>query len=242
MKTIISQTSQELGQKAAAHSAQVINEAIANKGYANIILSTGASQFDTLSALIGQSIDWSRVTVFHLDEYLGMSIDHKASFRRYLNERFVSKINLGEFVPVNGEGDKDQAIASLCKRIEGVEIDLALIGIGENAHIAFNDPPADFDTEQPYIIVKLDLDCRKQQLGEGWFATIDDVPTHAISMSVKQILKSKVIISSVPYAVKANAVCKTINTDTLDPMVPATALKNHADWSLYLDSDSAAKL
>ena len=242
MNTIISQTSKELGQKAAAHSAQVINKAIADKGFANIILSTGASQFDTLSSLIEQSIDWSRVTVFHLDEYLGMSIEHKASFRRYLNERFVSKISLGEFVPVNGEGDKDLAITSLCNRIEGVEIDLALIGIGENAHIAFNDPPADFDTEQPYIIVKLDLDCRKQQLGEGWFATIDDVPTHAISMSVKQILKSKVIISSVPYSVKANAVYKTINTDKLDPMVPATALKNHADWSLYLDSDSAAKL
>ena len=241
MKTIICQTPEDLGAKAAVHCAQIINKAIEEKGYANIVLSTGASQFDTLSSLINQPIDWSRVTVFHLDEYVGMSIEHKASFRRYLNERFVSKVNLAEFVPVDGEGEKYEKITQLCKRIDDVEIDIALIGIGENAHIAFNDPPADFDIEQPYILVELDQDCRNQQVGEGWFDSIADVPTHAISMSVQQILKSKVILSCVPYLVKADAVFKTINND-INPATPATALKNHPDWTLYIDKDSASKL
>ena len=176
--------------------------------------------------------------MFHLDEYVGLPETHIASFRKYLKERFASKVNLKEAVYVDGEGDTGENIAYITKRIKEAPIDVAAIGIGENGHIAFNDPPADFDTQESYIIVNLDERCKRQQVGEGWFATVDDVPRQAISMTVSQMLKSRCIVSVVPHAVKAEAIRNTLAQE-VNNMVPATILKTHPDWNLYLDKNSA---
>lgn len=179
--------------------------------------------------------------MFHLDEYINLPETHKASFRKYLKERFISHVNLKKVYLVDGEGDYEAKIEELNKELIKKPVDLALIGIGENAHIAFNDPPADFETETPYRIVRLSDTCKNQQVHEGWFDTPDDVPEYAISMSVSQILKSKVILSCVPYKVKAAAIKNTIENE-VNPMIPATILKTHPDWHLYLDVDSASLL
>ena len=228
----------ELGKSAAKYTAMLINDAIAEKGTARIALSTGASQFDTLASLINEDVDWSKVEMFHLDEYVNLPESHAASFRKYLKEKFTTKVNLKAAHFVDGTEENRKA---LCEKISEAPIDVGLIGIGENAHIAFNDPPADFETEEPYIVVNLNDACKKQQVGEGWFATADDVPKQAVSMSVKQIMKCKKIISCVPYAVKADAVWKTLSGE-LSNLVPATMLKTHSDFTLYIDSESASKL
>jgi glucosamine-6-phosphate deaminase len=240
MEIIISATKQELGKQAAQKGAELIRKAIAERGEASIIVATGASQFEMLSELVKENIDWSVVTGFHLDEYIGIDETHPASFRKYLKERFVSLVPLKEFHYVNGNGAEKE-----CKRLGEIisrrPIDVAFVGIGENGHLAFNDPPADFETEEPYLVVNLDENCRKQQLGEGWFATFDDVPEQAISMSIRQIMKSKHIICSVPDERKADAVRNTIVCD-ITPMVPASVLQEHASMWLFLDSASASKL
>ena len=179
--------------------------------------------------------------MFHLDEYVDLPVTHKASFRKYLNERFVSVVNPGEVFYVDGEGDVGKNIAILSEAFKKAPIDVGVIGIGENGHIAFNDPPADFDTDAIYKVVKLDERCRRQQVGEGWFESVSDVPEKAISMTVKAILSSRKIISSVPHSVKADAVKNTV-TGKISPSVPATILKTHPDWNLFLDSDSASML
>jgi glucosamine-6-phosphate deaminase len=199
-------------------------------------LSTGASQFDTIQALIQSDVDWSCVEMFHLDEYIDLPETHPASFRKYLKERFISKVNLKAAHLVDGS---PECIEGLTKELRKLPIDIGLIGIGENAHIAFNDPPADFETKEAYKIVDLDDACKKQQIGEGWFATIDDVPKQAITMTVFQILQCKTILSCVPYAVKANAVKATLENDKTNE-IPATIMKGHNDFSLFLDADSAA--
>ena len=227
----------ELGKSAAKETAEILRQCIAEKGEARIALSTGASQFDTIKELVKQDVDWSKVEMFHLDEYMDLPITHKASFRKYLKERFtdfVPNLKAAHFVDGTVEG-----IAKLTEEITKAPIDIGLIGIGENAHIAFNDPPADFDTQESYIVVELDEACRKQQMGEGWFPTFDDVPKRAVSMTVSQIMKCERIISCVPYAVKESAVEKTIHTQETTPLVPATKLKEHKNWILYVDMDSA---
>ena len=225
----------DLGKKAASQAAAYLKEVIEKNGYARIVLSTGSSQFETLSALIDSDVDWSKVEMFHLDEYVGLPETHIASFRKYLKERFISKINLLDYHLVDGNPD---SIPELTRLLREKDVDLGLIGIGENGHIAFNDPPADFDTKEAYIVVNLDDACKNQQVGEGWFPTIDDVPKHAISMTVYQILKCKKIITCVPHEVKANAIYKTLNNEVSN-MVPATMLRTHPDWSLYVDENSA---
>lgn len=237
----ISTTAEELGKKAAKKSAEIINAAIAERGHARIILSTGASQFETLSNLVKADVDWSKVEMFHLDEYVGLSAEHGASFRKYLKERFVSKVNLKAAHYVNGEGDVEPHIEKLTKELRSDVIDLGIIGIGENGHIAFNDPPADFDTEEAYKVVTLDERCRGQQVGEGWFSKFDDVPEKAITMCPKQILSCLHIVSAVPHAVKAEAIFNTI-TKAVSPSVPATLLKTHPDWNLFIDDASASQL
>ena len=237
MEIRICKNPDELGKSAAAHTARILREAIAEKGEARIALSTGASQFDTLKYLTEEDVDWSKVEMFHLDEYVDLPEDHGASFRKYLKERFVDKVgNLkaAHFVDGTVEG-----IDELTKEIRGAPVDIGLIGIGENTHIAFNDPPADFDTKEAYRVVELDEKCRNQQLGEGWFETFDDVPKKAISMTVYQIMQCERIVSCVPYAVKASAVEKTVHTEELTNLVPATMLKQHKDFILYVDMDSA---
>lgn len=239
MKVIVSENAAQMGVAAAKHAAGIINEAIDRQGSARIVLSTGASQLEFIERFIKENIDWSKVEMFHLDEYVGLPESHPASFRKYLKERFAAHVQLGAAYYVDGEGNIVQHIEELSAQLQAKPVDLALIGIGENAHIAFNDPPADFDTEAAYIVVDLDDACKNQQVGEGWFATIDDVPKQAITMSVKQIMKSKEIISFVPYKVKAKAVQQTIEQE-LTNAVPSTMLKTHSNWTLYLDQDSAS--
>lgn len=237
----ISSTPEENGFKAAQKTAQLINEAIAEKGCARIVLSTGASQFEMFDALVKMPVDWSKVEMFHLDEYVGLPETHAASFRKYLKERFVNVVHPKAAHFVNGEGNVQENIEALTRELRSAEIDVGLIGIGENGHIAFNDPPADFGAKEAYRVVNLDHKCRMQQVGEGWFATEDDVPKQAISMLPGQIMACKAIISVVPHAVKAQAVYDTI-TQAVNPMVPATLLKTHPAWYLYLDDASAAML
>lgn len=237
----VADSAQELGKRAAQIIAGLLRDAIEKQGEARIILSTGASQFDTIQALIEESVDWSKVEMFHLDEYVDLPEGHIASFRKYLKERFVSKVALKAAYFVDGEGDVEQHIAQLSKILREKQVDVGVIGIGENAHIAFNDPPADFETEAAYKVVELDQKCKMQQVGEKWFSSIEEVPTHAITMCPKQILSCKHIVSSVPHAVKAEAVYNTI-TSAVDPMIPATLLKTHPDWHLFIDKASASKL
>lgn len=242
MKVIVSENAEMLGQRAAALTASLLNEAIERKGSARIILSTGASQFTTLEALVKEKIDWSRVEMFHLDEYVNLPQSHPASFVKYLKERFVEKtggLKAVHFVDTT-EGTQS-IIKKLTEELEEAPIDVGLIGIGENAHIAFNDPPADFENPASYIVVKLDEACRLQQLGEGWFPTLEDVPKQAVSMTVSRILKCEHIISAVPYSVKADAIQKTLEQD-VNPMVPATVLKTHKHVTVFADQDSVSKV
>ncbi|HOA34481.1 MAG: glucosamine-6-phosphate deaminase [Clostridiales bacterium] len=238
MKIVVSENSKALGAAAAQHIAETINNAIAEKGNARIVLSTGASQLDMFEALLQLNVDWSKVEMFHLDEYVGIEETHKASFRKYLKERFASKINLKNAYFLDGS---EEVTKFVTEKLLEAEIDLGVIGIGENAHIAFNDPPADFDTKEAYHIVKLDDACKRQQVREGWFPTVEDVPTHAVSMTCYQILQCKKIISAVPHEVKAEAVYKTL-TEKVNNNTPATLLKTHPNWTLYLDKNSASKV
>ncbi len=229
----------ELGKSAARHVAMVLKDCIRENGSARIVLSTGASQFDTIKALAEEpGIRWECVEMFHLDEYVDLPITHVASFRKYLQERFVGRV--GKLKAVHFVDGTKECIAKLTEEIRKAPIDIGLIGIGENCHIAFNDPPADFDTKEAYIIVNLDERCKKQQMGEGWFATIDDVPKQAVSMTCYQIMQCKRIVSCVPYKVKAEAVEKTVKTKETTNLVPSTLLKTHPDFILYADEDSAA--
>jgi glucosamine-6-phosphate deaminase len=243
MNIHIANTPALLGLKAGISAAGLIRKAISEKGTAHIILATGTSQFETLQTLTSQpDIDWSKVVMFHLDEYIGLPITSPASFRKYLKERFIDKVPaLKAAHLINGEDDAVLECKRLAELIRKHPIDVALVGIGENGHLAFNDPPADFETEEPYIIVALDEPCRKQQLGEGWFPTLDDVPRQAISMSIRQIMKSKHIICSVPDSRKAVAV-KNCLEQTVSNLYPASILQQHPDCQVFLDAASAALL
>lgn len=238
---IISRTKEELGSRAAEQGSKLINEAISKNDHANIIVATGASQFEMLSELVKKPIDWSKVTGFHLDEYIGIPISHPASFRKYLKERFVDTTGISKFYYINGESDPTRECDKLGNIISDYPIDVAFVGIGENSHLAFNDPPADFETTAPYIVVNLDANCKKQQMGEGWFADIAEIPNQAISMSIKQIMKSKNIICSVPDKRKAWAVKASLENE-ITPQVPASVLQLHTNIWIYLDNDSAYDL
>jgi len=243
MEIVISRDTRQLGKEAGANAGRAIRYAISERGIANIILATGTSQFETLNQLIAEEdIDWSKVVMFHLDEYIGLSITHPASFRKYLKERFLAKVPpLRAAFLIDGEADPVTECDRLGKLITKHPIDVALVGIGENGHLAFNDPPADFDTEKPYIVVDLDDQCVQQQFGEGWFPSINDVPRKAISMSVKQIMKSKHIICSVPDTRKAVAVKNTVENQVSN-IYPASILQTHQHCTIYLDPSSAALL
>ena len=240
MEIRICENSAALGKSAAKEAAIALRDCISKQGYARLALSTGASQFDTLAALVKEDVDWSKVEMFHLDEYVDLPITHPASFRLYLQTRFVdllpTPLKAVHFVDGTKEG-----IAQLTEDIRRLPIDVGLIGIGENSHIAFNDPPADFDTKEAYIVVDLDERCKKQQMGEGWFPTLDDVPKQAVSMTVHQILSCKKIISCVPHSVKAWAICQTLK-QPVSNTYPATILRTHPDWTLYIDMNSAADI
>jgi len=247
MDKFVYQTSGEMAAAAASSAAEAIKNAIKTKGRANIILATGASQIEMLGCLTrrrrAEGVDWAEVTMFHLDEYIGLVPEHPAGFGKYLRERFVEKVEglkAAHFVAGDAEDPKQE-----CERIGRViaehPIDVALIGIGENGHLAFNDPPADFETDEPYIIVELDEKCRKQQLGEGWFESLEQVPGRAISMSIRQILKSAFLVVTVPDERKAEAV-KNALEGPITPACPASILQQHGNCRIFLDAEAASLL
>jgi glucosamine-6-phosphate deaminase len=231
-----------LGRAAAEQAADSIRQAIRKRGSARVIAATGASQFEFLDALTSApDIDWKRVEVFHLDEYVGLPITHPASFRKYLFERMIEKAGISKYYFLDGDGDAAGSVERIGRELQMKPVDVAFAGIGENAHLAFNDPPADFETEHPYLIVDLDDACRQQQVNEGWFARMEDVPARAISMSVRQILRSREIIVVVPDERKAQAVKSSLEGE-ITPFVPASILRTHPNATIYLDKDSAALL
>jgi glucosamine-6-phosphate deaminase len=238
MEIIISKDKIDLGTAAAKQGAKLIRKAISENGRANIIIATGASQFEMLEVLVRADIDWKVVTCFHLDEYIGLQETHPASFRKYLKERFADIVDPAAFYYVNGEGDVKKECVRLHNLIVQHPIDVAFVGIGENGHLAFNDPPADFDIEDSYLEVNLDEPCRMQQLGEGWFKDLSEVPAKAISMSIDRIMKSKHIICSVPDDRKAQAVQKVVEGQVSNA-VPASILQEHKSTYLFLDKDSS---
>jgi|GEM_PF-51645 len=231
-----------LGQAAAEQAANAIRKAIKARRQARIIAATAASQKEFLQALTKQpQIDWERVEAFHLDEYIGLPIIHPGSFRRMLLEQLIQKTGIKKYHLLDGDGDAGTVVRREGAALASAPVDIAFLGIGENGHIAFNDPPADFKTEEPYLIVNLDEACRRQQVGEAWFADISQVPKQAISMSVQQILKSEEIIAVVPDSRKAQAV-KACFEGEVSPMAPASILRTHPNTTIYLDKNSAALL
>src|SRR5438477_8200979 len=224
-----------LGRAAAEQAATAIRRAVSERGRARIIAATAASQLEFLDALTKSAgIDWTKVEVFHLDEYIGLPITHAGSFRKMLMEQLVEKTGVRDYHLLEGDAaDPARAIREVSKKLASAPIDIAFLGIGENGHIAFNDPPADFNTEKPYIIVELDEACRQQQVGEAWFADISQVPAQAISMSARQILKAKEILAVVPDRRKAEAI-KACFESEISPMAPASILRRHPNSTVYL--------
>jgi len=231
-----------MARRAADRAATIIRSAIAQRGQARIIAATGASQFEFLEQLTKQpEIDWKNVEMFHLDEYLDLPESHPASFRKYLRERLIDRVGITNFHLIDGERDPSVTIGEVTAEIRKAPIDVAFVGIGENAHLAFNDPPADFGTDEAYIVVDLDEACRRQQLGEGWFKSLDEVPRRAISMTIRQVLKASHIICVVPDKRKAEAVKNCLEAE-ISPMVPASILRTHSNTDIYLDRDSESLL
>jgi glucosamine-6-phosphate deaminase len=227
---------------AAQHAAASLRRIINSAGKARTVFATGASQLEFLDELTSlKEIDWARVELFHLDEYVGIPESHPASFRRYLRENLIDKTGLRNYHFLDGTVRVDDVIRDVGRELTSASIDLMFAGIGENGHLAFNDPPADFDTTDPYILVHLDEACRQQQVGEGWFARIEDVPTRAISMSVRQMMKAKELLLIVPDARKALAVKATLEGE-VTPLVPASIIHTHPNVTLYLDQPAASKL
>jgi glucosamine-6-phosphate deaminase len=241
MKVVICENKEDLGKRSAALAAEVINKSVAEKGSARLLLSTGISQFPFFKEFVKENIEWSKVEMFHLDEYVGIDDSHKASFKRYLLDYFVNVVNPGKCHLIDGTKEPKESIAALTVLLNKKPVDLGLIGIGENAHIAFNDPPAVFDDTCAYKVVELEDRCLDQQVGEGWFKSKEECFRSAITMTCPQIMKCLHIISVVPYKVKAEAIYNTL-TGGLSPMVPATLLKEHGDCTLYCDRDSSSLL
>ena len=233
---------QSLSQAAAEQAATAIRQAILDHGQARIVAATAASQFVFLDKLTQEpDIDWSRVEVFHLDEYVGLPMTHPGSFRRMLLENLIKKTGVNKYHLLDGDGNLDEVLKRVSKAIASAPIDIAFLGVGENGHLAFNDPPADFDIEDPYLIVNLDEACRQQQVGEAWFADISEVPKQALSMSVRQILKAKELLAVVPDTRKAEAVKACFEAE-MSPMAPASILRTHPNATIYLDKNSASLL
>src|SRR5881296_2736071 len=231
-----------LSKMAAEHAAEAIGRAICDRGQARIIAATAASQFEFLDALTKMpGIDWQKVEVFHLDEYIGLPITHPGTFRRMLLDHLIKKTGVAKYHLLDGDADPAEVVRRVGEELTAAAIDVAFVGIGENGHLAFNDPPADFQTEEPYLIVDLDEACRRQQVGESWFADLSEVPRRAITMSVRQILKVKEIVAVVPDARKAQAVKSCFEGD-ISPLAPASILRTHPNTAVFLDKYSAALL
>jgi len=231
-----------LGRAAASQAASAIRSAIASRGHARVVAASAASQFEFLEELTTTpGIDWKQVELFHLDEYIGLPMTHPASFCKFLQERLISKTSILKYHLLDGSQDPADVIRNAGKAIAQSPIDVAFLGIGENGHVAFNDPPADFETDEPYIIVSLDHACRGQQVAEGWFENLDAVPKQAVSMSVRQVLKAREILAVVPGPRKAAAI-KACFDGPISPMAPSSILRNHPNAVVYLDRQSSALL
>ena len=242
MKVRVHADSSDLAAAAAADAAARIRSAIQARGLARIVAATGASQIAFLERLVREpDLDWASVEMFHLDEYIGLPSEHPASFRRYLLERLIRPAGISRYHLLDDQGDPARVCREIGARLAQQPVDVAFVGIGENAHLAFNDPPADFETTAPYILVDLDQRCRQQQVGEGWFPSVDDVPASAITMSVRQILEAHAIVCVVPDRRKAEAVRASLE-DPVDPRTPASILRTHPDMTLHLDPESASLL
>ena len=242
MKIYLAEDKRALGKAAAERAAAAIRGAIQQRGAARVVAATGASQFEFLHALTRHhEIEWSRVELFQLDEYLGLPLTHPASFTKYVLERLVAKTDIVHYQALNGAGNPEEVLRAANCAISAAPIDIAFVGIGENGHLAFNDPPADCDTSEPYILVNLDEACRRQQVGEGWFADLSQVPERAISMSIRQILQAREIVAVVPDERKARAVQACLE-GTISPAVPSSMLRTHHNSSLLLDLHSASLL
>ncbi len=232
---------QTMSAAAAERAASAIRGAIDRKGRARVVAATGASQIAFLDLLTrADRVEWPAVELFHLDEYIGLPVSHPASFRRFLRERLVDPTGITRFHELDGEDDPSLVCDRVGQVLASEPVDVAFLGIGENGHLAFNDPPADFDCDKPYIVVTLDEACRRQQVGEGWFRTIDDVPRTAISMSIRQILEAEELLVIVPDARKAAAVKATLE-GKVSPQVPASILRTHGNATLYLDEPAASQ-
>lgn len=239
MRVLICQSPQALGELAAAEAAAALNAARQVLGQARLLLSTGKSQFETLSSLVRRAVDWRRIDGFHLDEYIGLPSDHPASFHRYLKERVADIVPLNmHYVPPSS----GQELSSLAELVSVAPMDVALVGIGENGHLAFNDPPADLLTTAPYLEVELAKSCREQQVGEGWFSDLGEVPTRALTMSVNMIMRSRKIISAVPHEEKATVMRAVLTAQGTRPELPASALHGHSDVTVLLDRASSRLL
>ena len=241
MNIHIAKNPKELGAIAAAKIAALLRETIKEKGSARFLLNTGASHFETISHLIKEKVDWSKVEMFQIDEFVGVSDKHKASFCGYLKKRFTSKVNLKAAHFISGEGDVNATIAKVTKEMAKAPIDVGAVGIGENGHIGFNDPPADFKTKKTYIITKLDQKNKAQLIREGWFKNAAEVPVYGLTITPYAVMKCRHIVSSMPFKTKADTVFDVL-TKKVSPKIPGTILKTHPDWSLYIDADSAAKV
>jgi len=242
MEIKVFQSKRDLAQAAANHAAILMREAISRRGVARIIAATGASQFDFLDALTQTpAIDWGRVEMFHLDEYVGMPESAPASFCRYLRERLIDKVGLKNYHLLDGTDDPAAVIKRVSEEIRRAPIDVAFAGVGENGHLAFNDPPADFETDEAYMVVNLDEDCRRQQLGEGWFSTLADVPRQALSMTIRQLMKAEHVLCIVPDSRKAKAIRACFGGE-VSPLAPASILQRHPNAIIYLDQESSALL
>ncbi len=227
---------------AARHAASSLRRVINQNGKARIVAATGASQLEFLQELTSLTgIDWLQVELFHLDEYVGIPEDHPASFRRYLRENLIDKTGIRNYHFLDGTRPVNDVIREVGRELTSAPVDIMFAGIGENGHLAFNDPPANFDTTDPYILVNLDEACRRQQVGEGWFARMENVPTTAISMSIRQMMKADELLLVVPDVRKAAAVKAAIEGE-ITPQVPASIIRTHPTVTLYLDEPAASML
>lgn len=231
----------KMGRAAGEHAARAIAAAITAEGHARIILASAPSQDEMLDALTTADLDWSRVTIFHMDEYLGLPAEHPATFRAYLRTHILNRITPAAFHGIAGENpDHATECARYTALIREAPIHLCCLGIGENGHLAFNDPPvADFRDPATIKRVRLDYDCRQQQVNDRCFPTFDEVPTHALTLTIPTLMAAKTLICTVPDLRKAPAIRKTLFS-FITPACPSTALLRHPDATLYLDAESAS--
>lgn len=241
MPVAIYESNAALGQAAAADFAEIVTQAVAKRGTASVILATGNSQLSFMRALREQpGIPWDKLNVFHMDEYLGMSVQHRASFRRFLREKIVDVYHPRAMYGIQGDSpDIEAELARYAALLDEHKPDLCVLGIGENGHLAFNDPPADFHTGKTIHVVTLDEQCRRQQVGEGHFVSLDNVPKQAISLTIPALLKPPHVMAIVPEARKATAVQAALRGPVTESC-PASILRTQAHVKMYLDVDSAA--